>query len=344
MRYKLPSLKVYVVLLAPCLYDEGLRKLTVKKIDCMKKLFLIATLLTTLSFSIQAQDAGSTQKRKQQGEQQTPQRDTNLIGNDNESDNEEANEDDRANYRNNEVSGNPNNRTVGDGSDRESESGVNTNESSESVPAVGDESNHSHSNRSSSNQNQGNSSSQSNSNNATSVIEHTSSGSGSPAVPAGNNGRDGTNTVQKAGKNMEGARSTGVRTGNKNVDQNEEIRKGTLQQQDNKPANNNTSEQADSNANAGTQPKMKTREAGAKPKTPDQSDQKQVAGPSSGSENNNSNVKQSIDSKAENTNGREVSDDNKPTQVKAMDTESKITSDDPKNKKLKKHKRRRHKH
>jgi hypothetical protein len=325
--------------LAPCLYDHRFNDY-----DDMKTIILIATLITVLCVQLHSQDAGSN--KKQQKTQQGPQRDADLLGDDNDAESEEPNEDDRANYRKNEVSGNPNNRTVGDGSNRESESGVNTNESAEGIPSVGSGGN-SADNDSTSSSGAGNDSvsqSQSNTNSNTSgstVIEHTSSGSGSPAMPAGENGRDGTNSMQRAKGNMAGSNSRGLSKGKANVDQDEEIKKGTAQQQNTNPSDNAGRPQVGSQGDQGVVPSVKTKASDAK--TQSQSDNKQVAGPTS-RPNNNTGVKQAIDSEAENTNEQKVADETEPTEVKAMDSESKPTADDSKDKKSKKHKKRRHKH
>jgi hypothetical protein len=69
--------------------------------------------------------------------------------------------------------------------------------------------------------------------NTPAVNQETSSQSGSPAVLSTDKGsdRDGTNNVQRAEPNMAGAKVNGVKSGNKSVDEDKEIRKGTMQQQ-----------------------------------------------------------------------------------------------------------------
>jgi hypothetical protein len=131
--------------------------------------------------------------------------------------NDGTSDNDRSNYRNNRVSGNPNNRnSVNEGSNRRSIS-----ESDESSTGT-------------TNDTTGMATDNSGSGNNTSsgvITDETTSSSGSPAVPSKENERDGTNNVQRAKPNMAGAKVGGLRTGKKNVDPDKEIRSGSQRQQ-----------------------------------------------------------------------------------------------------------------
>lgn len=181
--------------------------------------------------------------------------DPRLLGEDNDKSKRSSDQNPSSDYRNNKVSGNPNNRNVNEGSNRRSE-GQNQSESSNAAPAV----NPHNSNQTisdpgspapvdevgaateSSQDNTGgtigeNTASQTPANpqttNAPAVTQETSSQSGSPAVLSEENGseRDGTNNVQRAEPNMVGSPVKGIKTKG-SVDENQEIRKGTNQQLD----------------------------------------------------------------------------------------------------------------
>jgi len=228
------------------------------------------------------------------------------------------NEDGSNNYRTNAVSGNPNNRTVDEGGNREATNPTETDESSTS---------------SAGNNNANGNETQSNSDNASTgsvspgsagLIEQNSSTAGSPAVLSGKQGRniDGTNSVQRAKPNMVGSDVSGIHTG-KSVDQDRETRRTTMINQTQPDQNSSAGQESDA------QLSQKNTSSGKADKNEGETLQqngnaKQVAGPSSGTTSTeNKNLKQPINSNAEDTNGRDVtSDEVNLKDVKAMDNGS----------------------
>jgi trimeric autotransporter adhesin len=151
----------------------------------------------------------------------------NLIGDQNESEgagNTDAQS--TSDYRNNEVSGNPNNISTDEGSHRRTSTGRETDESSGSInldsAAAGQEG------TTTSGQS---TSADPDASNVPAVIQESSSQSGSPAVLSGEEGsdRDGTNNVQRAKPNMAGSDVKGLKYG-KGKDSDREIREGTRRQ------------------------------------------------------------------------------------------------------------------
>jgi hypothetical protein len=184
--------------------------------------------------------AGSSEgsdETTEEGISGAPQQDQELLGDSNRKSKNKSGEDDEdsnSNYRNNEVSGNPNNRNVNEGSNRRSGSD-NTGEGTGATPAVNPHNTTqgvtNQSSATPADEQEGNSASQDSTNqgegaqnqqraadsgtsanpqttNAPPVLQRTTSGSGSPAVLSGENGKDpdGTNTVQRAQSNMAGAK------------------------------------------------------------------------------------------------------------------------------------------
>jgi hypothetical protein len=231
----------------------------------MKKIIAIVTMTFALvSFAAQAQDTKSkTTDSKKQSTNKSQNSDSNKknagstdasgnndeLNSNNNPDNGNAHDNNGTgkteagnNYRSNRKSGNPNNVSVDEGSNREtSSSPAQTNETSGAD-----------------NGGQGGKADPQASN-APTVIEETSSQSGSPAVLSGTKGeeRDGTNNIQRAKPNMAGSSVNGLKI--KNVDEDKEIRKKTDQPQQNAqtPAaskTNNSKSKKNSGASSVTKP------------------------------------------------------------------------------------------
>ena len=140
--------------------------------------------------------------------------DEELLGNDN-SKAGRHNGNERSNYRNNRVNGNPNNQNTGQGSNSRS-----VRETSESSVSDEDQA----AEKSDAVRKSDTSSS--------SISDLSTSGSGSPAMLSDEEGseRDGTNNVQRAEPNMAGSRVDGLRS-HCQVDPDREIRGGAMRQQ-----------------------------------------------------------------------------------------------------------------
>lgn len=140
--------------------------------------------------------------------------DEELLGNDNGKAGR-PNSNERSNYRNNRVNGNPNNRNTGEGSNRRS-----VQETSES--SMSDDDQAAEKSGAVRKSNTGSSS----------ISDVSTSGSGSPAMLSDEEGseRDGTNNVQRAEPNMAGSRVDGLRS-RRQVDPDREIRGGAIRQQ-----------------------------------------------------------------------------------------------------------------
>jgi len=158
-------------------------------------------------------------KKKQPTDQASKNTNQQPKNNDNEAllgaDNDDAdaeNNNRRRDYRNNRVKGNPNNRSIDEGSSGRSRS-VNSDESGVSNDTAGIATNRKETEK-------------------RTIIDRTTSGSGSPAVLSEGEGeeRDGTNNVQRAKPNMAGSRVDGLKTGKRQVDQDREIRDATVPQ------------------------------------------------------------------------------------------------------------------
>jgi hypothetical protein len=167
----------------------------------MKKLAIqITVMLVMTSFMAVGQDRTKNATAKKQNTESKEagdnQQNDELIGNDNQKKTDASGKDASDAYRNNKVNGNPNNTDVNEGSNRESTSPASTNESSKADD----------SGNAQNGQNAQSGKADPQASNAPSVIQETSSQSGSPAVPADDKtGRDGTNNVQRATPNMAGS-------------------------------------------------------------------------------------------------------------------------------------------
>jgi hypothetical protein len=167
----------------------------------MKKLAIqITVMLVMTSFIAVGQDrtknAGDKKPNTESKEAEGDQQNDELIGNDNQKKTDASGKDASDAYRNNKVNGNPNNTDVNEGSNRESTSPASTNESSKADD----------SGNAQNGQNAQGGKADPQASNAPSVIQETSSQSGSPAMLAEDkNGRDGTNNVQRATPNMAGS-------------------------------------------------------------------------------------------------------------------------------------------
>lgn len=174
---------------------------------------------------------------KQQGNQNQPEaqseEERSLLGDDNDKA-EIKKGNSRENYRRNRVSGNPNNRNAGEGSNRRSVSGE-TGESSTSTPATmeGDTASEEGESVRATGKGESQAGNNNQSANVPSINQVSTSGSGSPAILSENDGtgRDGTNNVQRATPNMAGSPVGDLSTKKKNVDPDKEIREGTSRQQ-----------------------------------------------------------------------------------------------------------------
>jgi hypothetical protein len=171
----------------------------------MKKLAIrITMVLAATSFMAVGQDRtqGSADKKQntESAESGSDQEGDDLIGTGNQKQKKDNTGKDGSDaYRNNRVNGNPNNTDVNEGSNRESSSRSSTNESSKA-----DDNGDNQQGNGGQNQQGGKADPQSS--NAPSVIQETSSQSGSPAVLSeSKDGRDGTNNVQRAKPNMAGS-------------------------------------------------------------------------------------------------------------------------------------------
>jgi hypothetical protein len=139
---------------------------------------------------------------------------------------------DNADYRNNRVSGNPNNTNVNEGSNRKNTETRETNESSGSVQLDSVSSSNQPGQEGSGSTTSENTQADPDASNVPAVMQENSSQSGSPAVLSGEEGsdRDGTNNVQRAKPNMAGSKVKGMHYG-KGKDTDREIREGTKEQQ-----------------------------------------------------------------------------------------------------------------
>jgi hypothetical protein len=156
------------------------------------------------------QDAANLDDQQDENEEK-------LLGDDNRDAKRRSDRNSNNNYRNNRVSGNPNNTDIEDGANREGSSRDGTDES-----AVADDADSTAmSENDQANQNTG----------SGVLLDESTSGSGSPAMRQEGDERDGTNNVQRAKPNMAGARVEGIRAGRRQVDSDREIRNGTQTQQ-----------------------------------------------------------------------------------------------------------------
>lgn len=201
-----------------------------------RRVLSIAIMLCSCSVFLYAQESDTTKREVAPAEnsagtsstqQQSGQEDeTELLGEENIDANENQNEGNTSSdYRNNEVTGNPNNTSIEGGSNRRSGEG----ETDESSGAVKIDS----TNTGSSSSGEG-VKADPNASNAPAVTHKTSSQSGSPAVLSDDKGegRDGTNNVQRAEPNMAGSPVDGMRYSGREVnDANHEMRERSLEQQ-----------------------------------------------------------------------------------------------------------------
>lgn len=172
-----------------------------------------------------------------------------LIGSDNkEAEGTSSNEGNTSSdYRNNRVSGNPNNRSVDGGSDNQTARTANTDESS---AADGDST--------AMNMGGGQSVADPDASNVPAVVQENTSQSGSPAMRAESKDgdRDGTNNVQRAKPNMAGSPVKGMRYSGKAKDTDREIKKGTMRQQS--QTDNDVSKARNKNQRGQQQSQMKS--------------------------------------------------------------------------------------
>jgi hypothetical protein len=249
----------------------------------MKKVLIIGTVLMgmlTVAANAQSSDRSNTEKNtnekrnqpETQGTIESPAGAEELLGDSNDNRKKRSNQDPSSEYRDNEVTGNPNNTNVNEGSNRRSTvqpqgegstavPAVNPHNTNQTVTNPGSSAPADEAVNDTSGTNEGSASDEdsgddgatgsasgSQNSNAPSIIQETSSQSGSPAVLSEQNGtvRDGTNNVQRAEPNMAGSKST---KGAQGVNEDEEIRKGS-QSQMNNPAGSNQ-EAVDASQNQG---------------------------------------------------------------------------------------------
>lgn len=288
----------------------------------MKKILITAFAACLALSAAEAQQTNNKKNDDTNGQQ--------ILGEENETDAQP--QDESSNYRNNRVSRNPNNVSVDEGGTRKGTNNRNeTSESSEGVPNGSDQA---------TNDNDAATSS------APVVNDMTSSPAGSPAIATDKpkSERDGTNTIQSAKPNMAGSPSNGINTGKKSIDADQEIRRTTMQQQKaaDQQANSN-----DSTNNNNTRSQQRKNSSNRNDQTVKNATKAPV-GPKSGQQSvENKNLKQPINSGAENTNGREIEKPINQKEVKAMDTgasdkKGEEAKEDHGNRKKGRHKRHKH--
>jgi hypothetical protein len=219
----------------------------------MKRITLSILIIMLVSVLVNAQDqnkrknqnqstSSQTQSTETEGEDETGQ----LLGDENRKANKKNSEDQTsdANYRNNKVSGNPNNRSIGNTAEQESTtpSGAgqgtdsqnnNAGQGTSGDNATSNDNEDANMQTAEDGNNEGSSGSTTttttsdpNASNTPAVRQRTTSESGSPAVLA-EDGRDGTNNMQRATT----TKSSGRKTNANPVDEDEANKKSTLQRQ-----------------------------------------------------------------------------------------------------------------
>jgi hypothetical protein len=305
----------------------------------------------------QGDDPGDQQGRVQEGISGAPEEDNSqLLGDDNRKAKKDQDSQGSPDYRNNEVSGNPNNTTISGGSNRQAEpaqSGANSQEVSSGNQTPGSAATDTGSTGEVSGQNtdgvrgatgtsnnvdgvenSGTSAAGSQATSTPSVIQSSSTQSGSPSTERmDGTDKDGTNNVQQAKPNMAGSDVSGIRSNGRSIDEDREIRKGTMQQQASPdPAlAEQQQNQGGQNVGSGTTPSN----SNAKRSNVSRSSQKQQ--PSGGDQ------PAAVRDEAPQTVGEGQEDQNDASQtpqVKAMDTESDLVTDKDRDEKKKSRKKR----